>query len=92
MLKRGLVFIEKDVWRHRRRILSKVFNFDFIGSQIPVMVESANLMFERFEQEYWSQHPEDKKLNRIKITLYELIAKYTSTIVMAGFIGMESMK
>jgi len=38
MLKRGIAFIDKDVWRHRRRILSKVFNYDFIASQISVMV------------------------------------------------------
>jgi len=45
MLKRGIVFIEKDVWRHRRRVLSKVFNYEFITSQIPVMMQSADMMF-----------------------------------------------
>ena len=27
IVQRGLVFIEKDVWRHRRKLISKVFNF-----------------------------------------------------------------
>lgn len=92
VLQKGLIFIEKNVWKHRRRILSKVFNFDFIGSQIPVMVQSADVMFEKFEEEYWSQHPEDRKDRKIKLTLYKLIGKYASSIIMAGFLGMDSMK
>ena len=91
-IERGLIFIEKNIWKHRRRILSKVFNFDFIASQIPVMVQSADMIFNRFEEEYWPQHPEDKKEKKIQITLYELIAKYTSSIIMTGFLGMDSMK
>ena len=56
------------------------------------MVQSADMMFNRFEEEYWSQHSEERKDRKIKISLYELIAKYTSSIIMTGFLGMDSMK
>jgi len=45
MTKKGLAFIEKDVWKHRRRILSKVFTYDFISSQIPNMILTIDKMF-----------------------------------------------
>jgi len=50
MAKRSVIFTEKNVWKHRRTILQKVFNFAFIRSQIPTMVELANLMFQQFEE------------------------------------------
>jgi len=49
MAQKSVVFIEKNAWKHRRGILQKVFNFDFISSQIPTMVQSANEMFQNFE-------------------------------------------
>jgi len=27
IIRRGIVFVEKDAWQHRRRLISKVFNF-----------------------------------------------------------------
>jgi len=38
MTQRSVIFTEKNAWKHRRTILQKVFNFDFITSQIPTMV------------------------------------------------------
>ena len=31
-LARGLVFHERDEWKKRRRIISNVFNYDFVAS------------------------------------------------------------
>ena len=52
--KRGLVFLEKDEWKHHRKVLSKVFNFDFIISEVPNMSIIADKIFDEFEQKYWS--------------------------------------
>jgi len=38
IIDRGLPFLEKNRWKHSRATLSKVFNFDFIISQIPIMI------------------------------------------------------
>jgi len=32
IINRGLPFLEKNIWKHSRATLSKVFNFDFIIS------------------------------------------------------------
>jgi len=38
IINKGLPFLEKNSWKHSRTTLSKVFNFDFIISQIPIMI------------------------------------------------------
>jgi len=42
---RALIFMEKDAWKHRRALLSKIFSYDFVNSQIPNMIHSVNLIF-----------------------------------------------
>lgn len=44
----GIVYTEKDKWKNRRKILSKIFNFDFITSQIEMMVKVADSIFEEY--------------------------------------------
>lgn len=60
IIKRGLFFTEKNVWRNRRRILSKVFNFDLIRSQIPTMKLTADKVFEAAEEISLKTNPEGK--------------------------------
>ena len=45
-IKHGLLSIEKDVWKSRRKIFSQVFNFDFITSHIPMMINIADEIFD----------------------------------------------
>ena len=45
-VKKGLVCKERDEWKHRKRILSQVFNFDFITSHVPLMVGIVNNVFD----------------------------------------------
>ena len=52
--KKGLVFLEKDEWKHHRKILSKVFNYDFIMAQVPNICIITDQIFDEFEQKYWS--------------------------------------
>lgn len=34
----GIAFSEGDIWKNKRKLLSKVFNFDLIKENIPKMV------------------------------------------------------
>lgn len=57
---KGLIFLEKDDWKHHRKIISKVFNYDFIVEQIPTMIAVANKVFDEFEENSWKKNPEKK--------------------------------
>jgi cytochrome P450 len=48
IIKKGLVGVEGKAWRHRRKLLSKIFNFDFIKEEIPLMVAVADNVFNEF--------------------------------------------
>ena len=48
IVKNGLVAVEGKKWKHRRKLISKVFNYDFITSLIPEMVHIANRVFDDF--------------------------------------------
>lgn len=45
---KGLPGIEGKEWKHRRGMLSKVFNYDFITQHIPIMLTIADELFDRF--------------------------------------------
>jgi cytochrome P450 len=60
IIERGVVVVEDQEWKNRKKILSKVFNYDFISSQIPNMAMIADKVFDKFEEKYWNQHPEKR--------------------------------
>jgi cytochrome P450 len=45
----GLVFSEGDNWKKKRKILSKVFNFDLIQENIPKISEICDRCFNNFD-------------------------------------------
>lgn len=45
----GLLFSEGEVWKSKRKLLSKVFNFDLIKENIPKVVEIYNKCFHKFD-------------------------------------------
>ena len=45
----GLVFSEGEMWKRKRKLLSKVFNFDLIKEKIPKIVEICNRCYDRFD-------------------------------------------
>ena len=45
LFKKGLVATEGNQWKHRRKLLSKVFTYDFITSQIPMMGKIIDEVF-----------------------------------------------
>ena len=42
---KGILLVEKSKWKHRRKLLSSIFNYDFITSQIPMMIKIADTAF-----------------------------------------------
>lgn len=43
----GLVFSEGLQWKHKRKIMNSVFNYDFIKANIPNIIRICNENFER---------------------------------------------
>ena len=42
LVKKGLIAVEGNEWKHRRKMISKVFTHEFIASQIPLMCTILN--------------------------------------------------
>jgi cytochrome P450 len=91
IIKPGLVTAEGQEWRNRKKVLSKVFNYEFIVSQIPEMVAIADRTFADFEEAYWKEHSEHRG-HQLTVQFFELMVKYTSSVVMSGFLGIDSLK
>ena len=49
-VKKGIDSVEDDYWKKKKKLLSKVFNYDFIVSQIPVMAKVADITFDTAEK------------------------------------------
>jgi len=81
ILRKGLVAIEGKKWKHRRKLISKVFNYDFITALVPEMIELADSIFDNFEKKI-------KKGEEIKVDLFEMMVTFTSSVVVSGFVGI----
>jgi len=46
----GVMFSEGDEWKKKRRIMSTVFNFEFIKSKIPLIAKITQEVFTKAEQ------------------------------------------
>ena len=79
ILRKGLVAIEGKKWKHRRKLISKVFNYDFITALVPEMIELADNIFDNFENKF-------KKDEEIKVDLYKMMVTFTSSVVVSGFV------
>lgn len=51
---KGIVMAEDQEWKKRKKILSKVFNYDFITSQIPNISVIADKVLDQFEEKFWN--------------------------------------
>ena len=91
VIRKGIVCTEREDWRHRRKILSQVFNFDFIVSHIPMMATIADQVFDHFESNCKMARSEGNS-EIYTVDFFEVMTKYTSSIVITGFLGMESLK
>lgn len=43
-----MVFTEGDLWKNKRKLMSKVFNFDLIRENIPKIAEICDKSFNEF--------------------------------------------
>ena len=46
----GIVFTEGEIWKKKRRVLNKVFNFDFIKILTPTIANLCDKAFEELEK------------------------------------------
>jgi cytochrome P450 len=60
VINRGMLTSEGTDWKNKRKILSSVFNYEFITSHIPMMIMIADKVFDDFENAHWSKNSEDK--------------------------------
>lgn len=47
----GMVFTEGDPWKNKRKLMSKVFNFDLIRENIPKIADICDKSFKDFEKD-----------------------------------------
>ena len=88
ILPKGLVAIEGNEWKHRRKLISKVFTYDFIISHIPMMSKIADQVFDSFEANTLTKNGK----NEIKVDLFKMMVKYTSSVVISGFLGLDCLQ
>ena len=48
-MQKGIVAAEDEYWKKKKKLLSKVFTFDFVVSQIPNMIKIADTTFDSVE-------------------------------------------
>ena len=44
----GLIFIDGQEWKNSKKVLSKIFNYDFIAKQAPSIVTKSNKVFAEY--------------------------------------------
>ena len=52
----------------------------------------ADQIFDEFEEKFECNNPEAENEGKISFQLFEMMLKYTSSVVMCGFLGLDSMK
>ena len=82
-----MICAEGAQWKHRRKNISQAFNFDFIVSHIPMMVQIADKAFDEFEQKSEKLSLKGEK-RKYSVDFFKMMTKYTSSIVISGFLGM----
>ena len=52
----------------------------------------ADQIFDEFEDKFECKSPGEENDGKISFQLFEMMLKYTSSVVMSGFLGLDSMK
>lgn len=75
-----------------------MFNYNFVTAHIPMMAQIADRVMDQFEKKRFTSagvpgnsEKEGEKGNKIKVDLFELMMEYTSSIVVSGFLGLDSL-
>ena len=69
-----------------------MLNYDFVTSHIPMMIEIIDSIFLKFESQSQSVSS-DGLSNLYKGDLYhDMMIKFTSSVIISGFLGLDSLK
>jgi cytochrome P450 len=79
----GLVFSEGEMWKNKRKLLSKVFNFDLIKENIPKIVEICNKCYEKFDESHKVSE------NKVKYNTLSMSANIFNGVIMKCFFGHD---
>ena len=84
----GLVFVEGEKWRSRRKVISKVFTFDFLKELVPQIAEISDEIYDRMELQNKAQGVH----NNFRTDLFKLGLRLFSSVTINGFMGMNAYK
>ena len=78
----GLLLSEGDVWERKRKILNKMFNFNYIKSLVPKAAEICDYSIRETEAE-------SKKIgeNVVQYHILNFTSRVSSNLVMESFLG-----
>jgi cytochrome P450 len=82
----GLVFSEGDIWKKKKKILSKVFNFDLIKENISKISEICDICFDEYDE----THKVGDR--RYKYDTLGLSVRIFNGVVMKCFFGSDNVK
>ena len=82
---KGLIFVDGKEWRDSKKILSKVFNYNFVLTQIPELVRMCNKIFDLHETKAQQADPND-----LKVKLFDVTTDIISSVLLSSFMGMET--
>jgi hypothetical protein len=71
------------MWKKKRKLLSKIFNFDLITLNIPKMVETCNKCFDKYEANYMISE------NILQINNYKMCSGIFNGVMMKCFFGND---
>ncbi len=83
---KGLALTEGEEWKRKRKLFSKIFNFDLVKENIEEMSQICDRYFDLFD----SENKKDK--NVIKYDVHTLSTRIFSGIMMKCFLGTDQVK
>jgi cytochrome P450 len=79
----GLVFSEAEVWKNKRRLMSKVFNFDLIKGNIAKIADICDKCYDKFDSDHKISE------NKVKYDTINLSANIFNGVMMKCFFGHD---
>lgn len=85
-----MILNEGDVWKRKRKVLSEIFNFDFIKRNVPRMREICKEMVLRMEKTSEVEKKSEEEVE-YKVELKKVFGDMISNIVIKIFFGGEGV-
>jgi cytochrome P450 len=79
----GIAFSEGEMWKNKRKLMSKVFNFDLIKGNIQKIAEICDKCYDKFD----SNHKVSE--NKVKYDTLKLSANIFNGVMMKCFFGHD---